>query len=81
MRAGRSTALRDLDRVLAILPDAGADLEPEAAALLEARSAARASRDWAASDRLRDELAKLGVIVEDTRDGQRWRRVEEMSRG
>jgi cysteinyl-tRNA synthetase len=80
--AGRALeALRDLDRVLAILPDAGTDLEPEAAALLEARSAARASRDWTASDRLRDELAELGVIVEDTRDGQRWRRVEEMSRG
>jgi cysteinyl-tRNA synthetase len=74
-------ALRDLDRVLAILPDEGADLAPEAAALLEARSAARASRDWTASDRLRDELAALGVVVEDTRDGQRWRRVEEMSRG
>jgi cysteinyl-tRNA synthetase len=80
--AGRALeALRDLDRVLAILPEAGADLEPKAAALLEARSAARASRDWTASDRLRDELAELGVIVEDTRDGQRWRRVEEMSRG
>jgi cysteinyl-tRNA synthetase len=30
---------------------------------------------------LRDELAELGVIVEDTRDGQRWRRVEEATRG
>ncbi len=80
--AGRALeALRDLDTVLAILPDASPDLEPVAAALLEARSAARASRDWSASDRLRDELAELGVIVEDTRDGQRWRRVEEVTRG
>jgi cysteinyl-tRNA synthetase len=68
--------LRDLDAVLAILPDVAEDLPPGAAALLDARSAARTARDWAASDRLRDELAELGVAVEDTRDGQRWRRLE-----
>jgi cysteinyl-tRNA synthetase len=71
-------ALRDLDRVLAILPDESADLPPGAAALLEAREAARAARDFAASDRLRDELAGLGIVVEDTRDGQRWKRLEGM---
>jgi cysteinyl-tRNA synthetase len=70
-------ALREIDRVLAILPEAADDaLAPEAAALLGAREAARAARDFAASDRLRDELAALGIAVEDTRDGQRWRRLE-----
>ncbi len=69
-------ALRDLDRVLAVLPAEEADELPEAvAALLEARAAARAARDWTASDRLREELAGQGVAVEDTRDGQRWRRI------
>ncbi len=68
--------LRDLDRVLGLLPDpADASLEPALAALLEARATARAGRDWAESDRLRDELALLGIAVEDTRDGQRWRRM------
>ena len=69
-------SLRDLDRVLAILPDEIADLPPGAADLLSAREMARANRDWATSDRLRDELAALGVAVEDTRDGQRWKRLE-----
>ena len=69
-------ALRDMDAVLAILPDAGTTLPEDAAALLEARAAARARRDWAASDRIREELAVLGVAVEDTRDGQRWRSME-----
>ena len=50
-------------------------LPADLVALLEARAAARAARDWAASDRLRDELAGHGVLVEDTRDGQRWRRA------
>jgi len=69
-------ALRDLDRVLAILPDEAAALPRGAAELLADRATARERRDWAASDRLRDELAALGVSVEDTRDGQRWRLLE-----
>ena len=68
--------LRDLDRVLGILPADADALEPELTALVEARAAARAARDWARSDQLRDELAGLGIAVEDTRDGQRWRRLE-----
>jgi cysteinyl-tRNA synthetase len=80
--AGRALAtLRDLDRVLAILPDEAEDLEPEVAALLAERVAARTARDFAASDRLRDELAAHGVTVEDTRDGQRWRRSVEAGHG
>ena len=69
----RRALLLDFDRVL------GLDLEkaldqgtlPEGAAdLLERRSAARAARDFAASDALRDELAALGVEVRDTPSGQ-----------
>jgi cysteinyl-tRNA synthetase len=70
--------LHDLDRVLGIGPDLGDEgLKPDQEALLEARSVARNAREWAESDRLRDELAKHGIVVEDTRDGQRWRRLED----
>ncbi len=80
--AGRALeALRDLDSVLGVLPDEAAALDPEIVSKLEAREAARGARDWAASDRLRDELASLGVAVEDTRDGQRWRRIGETVNG
>jgi cysteinyl-tRNA synthetase len=69
--------LRDLDAVLAVLPDEAADELPAGAAeLLAAREAARARRDWAESDRLRGALLELGVAVEDSRDGQRWRLAE-----
>ena len=64
--------LRRIDETLALLPAEGT-LPAGAGALLEARAAARAAKDFAASDRLRDELAALGVVVEDARDGQRWR--------
>ncbi|MEX2548395.1 MAG: cysteine--tRNA ligase [Chloroflexota bacterium] len=67
-----AAALRDFDRVLAVLEEPQ-ELPNGAQRLLDERVAARAARDFAASDRLRDELAALGVMVEDTRDGQRWR--------
>ncbi len=72
--------LRRVDTVLGVLPDDADDLEPELASLLAERVAARTARDWAASDRLRDELAARGISVEDTRDGQRWRRLVEAGR-
>jgi cysteinyl-tRNA synthetase len=45
------------------------DLPERALELVAARTAARASRDWAAADRLRGELRSLGVDVIDLRDG------------
>ncbi|KQP11330.1 cysteine--tRNA ligase [Methylobacterium sp. Leaf99] len=41
-------------------------------ALIEARRAARAAKDWAASDRVRDELLAMGVAVKDGKDGTTW---------
>jgi len=72
---------RDLDQVLGILPDEESPLSADASTLIDARAEARAARDWAASDRLRDELLTLGIVVEDTRDGQRWRRASEVDHG
>jgi cysteinyl-tRNA synthetase len=43
-------------------------------ALVEARTAARRARNWAESDRIRDELAAAGVILEDAAGGTTWRR-------
>ena len=73
--------LRSFDEVLGVLPDPADELDAETRALLDERVASRAKRDWAASDRLRDELARRGIAVEDTRDGQRWRRQLEATRG
>ena len=65
--------IRELDTVLGIAAPEAEALDPELQALLDRRAAARAARDWAESDRLRDELLARGIAVEDTRDGQRWR--------
>jgi cysteinyl-tRNA synthetase len=67
--------MRDLDRVFAVVEETPAELPQGAQDLLAARARAREERDWARSDALRTELRDLGVAVEDTRDGQRWRRA------
>ncbi len=71
--AQRRAVLLDFDRVLGLsldAPPANQSLPDGASDLLERRAAARAARDWATSDALRDELAALGVEVRDTSDGQ-----------
>jgi cysteinyl-tRNA synthetase len=40
--------------------------------LIEARSAARKAKNFAESDRIRDELAKMGVVLKDSKDGTAW---------
>jgi cysteinyl-tRNA synthetase len=73
--AQRRALLLDFDRVLGL--DLAAPAEPldaplpeGADALLQRRADARAARDFATSDALRDELAAMGVEVRDTPQGQ-----------
>ena len=40
--------------------------------LLEMRRTAKANKDWATSDKIRDEWANLGFSVKDTKDGFEW---------
>jgi cysteinyl-tRNA synthetase len=62
----------DLARDIGRTPAAPPPLPGGAVDLLGTRAAARQAEDWPASDRLRDELAALGVTVTDTPDGQTW---------
>ena len=49
-------------------------LDAEIEALIAERQDARARRDFARSDEIRDELAEQGIVLEDTKDGMRWKR-------
>jgi len=40
--------------------------------LVEVRNELRAQKNWALSDKIRDELKALGVILEDSKDGTTW---------
>ncbi|MDN6037509.1 MAG: cysteine--tRNA ligase, partial [Lacticaseibacillus paracasei] len=50
------------------------NLDADIDALVKARDAARAAKDFAKSDQIRDQLAAQGIILEDTPQGTRWRR-------
>ncbi|HEX2576294.1 MAG TPA: cysteine--tRNA ligase [Aquihabitans sp.] len=80
--ADRWSLLADFDRALAFGladatdPERGDDdaVDPEVAALLAERTAARAARDFGTADRIRDDLAARGLEVVDTPDGPTVRR-------
>jgi len=59
---------RRIDAVLAFQREVTA-IPADVLALVEQRQQARAAKNWAESDRLRDEIARLGWVVKDTKDG------------
>ena len=72
----KARLLLDFDRVLGLDLDRDLgerELPAGAAELLRQRERARAARDYGTSDRLRDELAALGVLVTDSPQGQLWK--------
>jgi len=48
--------------------------DPAIDALVAERTASKKSRDFARADQIRQDLAAQGVILEDTKDGVRWKR-------
>ncbi|MEX1272238.1 MAG: DALR domain-containing protein, partial [Acidimicrobiia bacterium] len=77
-----STGLDDLaDSLSSLAVSVGADgaassesSEELLKSLLTRRSTARSERDFSTSDAIRDGLAEIGIVVEDTADGARWHR-------
>jgi cysteinyl-tRNA synthetase len=71
----RFTSVAAFDRLLGLdlAEVAGVALPAGAEELIRRREQARAARDFATADRLREELAALGVEVTDTRAGTSWR--------
>lgn len=76
--AGRDAvldAIAKFDSVLGIFgPEDDKILDEEIEALIAERTAARQNRDFARSDEIRDLLIEKGIILEDTKDGVRWKR-------
>jgi cysteinyl-tRNA synthetase len=69
-------AFARINGVLDLVPDAeqpDAALQASVEERLEARRAARARRDFAAADKIRQELVERGVEIEDTPNGTKWR--------
>ncbi|SFT93579.1 MULTISPECIES: cysteine--tRNA ligase [Pseudomonas] len=84
--AGLAARLKELAGVLGVLQlepeaflQAGAEGKVDAAeveALIAARLQARSDKNWAESDRIRDQLTAMGVVLEDGKGGTTWRLAE-----
>ena len=80
--ATKLAALADMDRVLSLdlLARAAArretqETDPEIEGLVAQRTKAKQEKNWAEADRIRDELKARGIVVTDTPQGAKWRRV------
>ena len=71
----KKALLQMAERIFAVgLFEAEQALEPELQSLVGQREAAREAKNFALSDQLRLALEERGVLVEDTKQGQKWRR-------
>ncbi len=51
------------------------EIDGEVEQLIEQRTAARKNRDFATADKIRDQLKAMGIELEDTKDGVKWRKI------
>jgi len=71
------SALRSVNEVLGILSDKHeGDLPLDIAQKIQAREQARIEKDFAMADKIRQELVEEGILLEDTKDGTRWKRIQ-----
>jgi cysteinyl-tRNA synthetase len=65
------------DKVLGVIGEVEKEekLPKEAEELIQKREEARKAKDWKAADKIREELKRMDIIVEDTPEGVRWRKA------
>ncbi len=70
-----ATQIADFDKVLGVIPKPKEETLPaEAEVLIKKREDARKAKDWKTADAVRAQLKAMGIIVEDTAQGVRWKR-------
>jgi cysteinyl-tRNA synthetase len=68
-------AIKRVDSVLNVFGESRREnVDDEIQKLIDERQEARHRRDFGRADEIRDELAAQGIILEDTKDGVRWKR-------
>ncbi|MCM3130813.1 MULTISPECIES: cysteine--tRNA ligase [unclassified Paenibacillus] len=67
-------AFDEMNGVLRIYTSDEDDLHEDVEKLIAERNEARKSKNWARADEIRDELTAMGIVIEDTAQGIRWRR-------
>lgn len=68
--------VRELGGPLGILQKSKkGSIEEDIEGMIEQRQKARSAKNWALADKIRDELKAEGIVLEDTSDGVRWKRI------
>ena len=68
--------LKTLCDVLGIIVETKEEmLDSDIEAMIEERQQARKNRDFARADAIRDELLAKGIVLEDTREGVKWKKA------
>lgn len=68
--------IKELGSPLGILQNTSkGNIDEEIEKLIQERQKARKERNWALSDKIRDDLKNSGIVLEDTPQGVRWKRV------
>ena len=68
--------MMDVNDILDIVEERDVSLTPEEKKLLDLRESFRKNRDFKAADEIRNQLKGKGILLEDSPDGVRWRRVQ-----
>jgi cysteinyl-tRNA synthetase len=66
--------LRRIDQVVDILAEPESEVDSHIRELIEQRNAARKARNFALADQFRSQIYEMGYIIEDTREGTRWKK-------
>jgi cysteinyl-tRNA synthetase len=75
VRLGSVLGILQQDPEMFFQSDTGTELTAEdIEAMIQARADARKAKNFAEADRIRDELAEKGIILDDSREGTSWRR-------
>ena len=73
-RAGAMAMLRQANRILDVITFPQA-VDAEVERMIAERQSARDRRDFARADQIRQQLLAMGIQVDDTKDGTRWKRI------
>ena len=67
-------ALDMVDAVLGVMDNSNSEVNENIQLLIDERNMARSNKDWGKADSVRDQLDKMGIVLDDTPDGTIWKK-------
>jgi cysteinyl-tRNA synthetase len=66
----------EFDKVLGVLEEKEEKLSSELTKLIEEREKARKEKNYEKADKIREDIKIKGILLEDTKEGVRWKRIK-----